>query len=411
VSERKIWESLRPWPVYVMAAAVPVSLAATNIAKVVMFLFALAVALAALAQGRRLPLLASLRTPAVVLLLISLLALTLLYTTAPMDIAVHDYIKFTKLLVIPLVLILMRSRREVLIALAAYVVMQTFVVVTSYLLSMNLDVPWVFKADRLSLGTVYSSYLDQSIMTVGFGVLAWHLRGEFPGRHGNKLAMVLAVLCAVNVLLLLPGRSGQVALAVAGSLALLRGLPAHNRPAALFAPLLVIAFVMAVSPHFRDRASAVVSEARAYSQGDPAPTSSGVRLNYWQRSVEALVERPLTGYGVGSWNTEYRRLEGDQLRADAMTVRNPHQEYLLWGVQMGLGGIALLLLFLATLWRDASRFAPAERDAAQSLVVVFAVVCLFNSALFDALIGDYFCVLLGLLLALGLHRKTEPSPG
>jgi O-antigen ligase len=168
--------------------------------------------------------------------------------------------------------------------------------------------------------------------------------------------------------------------------------------------------VMAVSPHFRDRASAVVSEARAYSQGDPAPTSSGVRLNYWQRSVEAIAQRPLTGYGVGSWNTEYRRLQGSQLRADAMNVRNPHQEYLLWGVQMGLGGIALLLVFLATLWRDASRFGPAERDAAQSLVVVLAVVCLFNSALFDALIGDYFCVLLGLLLALGLHRKATASP-
>lgn len=408
MSERNIWESLRPWPVYVMAAAVPVSLAATNIAKVAMFLFALAVALAAMARGRRLAPLLSLRTPAVVMLLVVALALTLVYTTAPMDIAVHDYVKFTKLLVIPLVLVLVRSRREVLLALGLYVGSQAFVVITSYLLSMNLDVPWVFKEDRLSLGTVYSSYLDQSIMTVGFAVLAWHLRSEFPGRHGSKLAILIAALCAANVLLLLPGRSGQAALMVVASLALLRGMPGRNRPAALFAPLLVIAFVMAVSPHFRDRASAVVSEARAYSQGSQAPTSSGVRLNYWQRSVEAIAERPLTGYGVGSWNTEYRRLQGTQLRPDATNVRNPHQEYLLWGVQMGIGGIALLLFFMVTVWRDASRFAPAERDAAQSLVVVFAVVCLFNSALFDALIGDYFCVLLGLLLALGLHRKAPP---
>ena len=393
-----------------MAAAVPVSLAATNIAKTAMFLFVLVMALAGLVQGRRLPVLARLRTPAVVLVLIAALAASLFYTTAPLDVALHDFVKFTKLLVIPLVLVLLRSRREVLVALGLYVASQTFVVATSYLLSMNLDVPWVFKADRLSLGTVYSSYLDQSIMTVGFGVLAWHLRGEFPGRHGSKLAIALAALCAANVLLLLPGRSGQVALMVAGSLALLRGMPAKSRPAAVFAPLLLIAFVMAVSPHFRDRASAVVSEARAYSQGDPAPTSSGVRLNYWQRSVEAIAERPLTGYGVGSWNTEYRRLQGSQLRPDAVHVRNPHQEYLLWGVQLGLGGIALLLAFGATIWRDASRFAPAERDATQSLLIVLAVVCLFNSALFDALIGDYFCVLLGLVLALGLHGETEASP-
>jgi hypothetical protein len=35
-----------------------------------------------------------------------------------------------------------------------------------------------------------------------------------------------------------------------------------------------------------------------------------------------------------------------------------------------------------------------------------AVACLFNSALYDDLMGDYFCVVLGLLMALGAHEHA-----
>jgi O-antigen ligase len=44
------------------------------------------------------------------------------------------------------------------------------------------------------------------------------------------------------------------------------------------------------------------------------------------------------------------------------------------------------------------------------MLAIFAVVCLFNSTLFDALIGDYFCFQLGLLLALGVFSPPLESP-
>jgi len=335
--------------------------------------------------------------------MLAALAASLAYTSAPYPQALTDLGKYGKLLVIPLILVLVRTRREALIALGVYVVAQTLVVATSYLLTAGLTLPWVPKISRTSAGTVYSSYLDQSIMTAGLAALCWHLRHEFPGRHGSKLAIGLALLCLLNVMFFLPGRSGQMALIAGVSLALFWAVPGRGRPLALLAPLVLVAGAMAVSPSFRDRLSAVVSESRAYQQGDQALTSSGIRLNFWQRSIEALGERPLTGFGVGSWNHEYKRLEGSSLSPHSASVRNPHQEYLMWGVQLGVGGIALLLAFLLMLARDAWRFSPDVRHATLSLIAMLAVVCLFNSTLFDALIGDYFCVLIGLLLVLGLQ--------
>jgi O-antigen ligase len=64
------------------------------------------------------------------------------------------------------------------------------------------------------------------------------------------------------------------------------------------------------------------------------------------------------------------------------------------------------------LLRDAREFDRPARQSMQSVVAVFTVACLFNSALFDALIGDYFCLTLGLLLACGrVGLRDAEQPG
>lgn len=408
VSKTISWESIRPWPVYLTGAMLPFSLAATNISKLLVILFALAsLALAAL-RRERLPAFKQLLAPLTIGVMLAVLALSLAYTSAPLPDALSDLNKYGKLLLLPLVLVLLRTRREALLALGAYLAVEAFVLLTSYLLGLGVSVPWVVKplAIRRFPATVYSSYLDQSIMTVGLAALAWHLRNDFPGRHGPRIAIALVLLCAANVLLVLPGRSAQVALLVAMELALYWAVPRRARAVAILAPVLLAATVMALSPHFRARTTAVVTESIAYRNGDRSPTSSGIRLGLWHRSLQAIGERPLSGHGVGSWNNVYRRLEGHVPMS--ANVHNPHQEYLLWGVHLGLGGIALLLAFGLALLRDASHFRPEIRHATISMVVILAVVCLFNSTLFDALIGDYFCFMLGVLLALGVSSPPPP---
>jgi O-antigen ligase len=392
-----------------MAASIPFSLAATNLFKFFMFTFGLVVLGLAIARRNPLPQLAQLRTPVVIVLMLGALALSVAYTSVPAAEALNDFAKYGKLLVIPLVLALVRTRREALLALGVYVAGEVFVVVTSYLLNMDLVPFWVIKPRwrRLSIGTVYSSYLDQSIMTAGLAALCWHLRGEFPGRYGSKIAIGLVALCAANVLFLLPGRSGQVALLVAFAMALYWAIPTGGKWAAVVVPPLVLAAAMAASPQLWERASAVVTETQAYNQGDRAPTSSGLRLDFWRRSVESFLESPVVGHGVGSWNAEFTRREGSQLNPAFRDLRNPHQEFLMWGVQLGIVGIALLLALLVELVRDASRFTPEIRRAVKTFVVMLAAVGLFNTVLFDALIGDYFCLMLGLLLALGLSSAPR----
>ena len=124
-----------------------------------------------------------------------------------------------------------------------------------------------------------------------------------------------------------------------------------------------------------------------------------------------MMERPLAGAGIGSWSGEYNRLERAENPAhvDINSNGNPHQEYLLWGVQLGLPGVLLLLTLMMAMLADTRTMAPHFARATQSTLLALATACFFNASLYDAQIGDFFCVLLGLLLAAGLHQPPHYS--
>ena len=413
-------KSLRPWPVYLLAAALPFSLAAVNVSKLLLLISGLAVLFATLTSQRNLVTLTRFKSAKWILIMLGVLAFSLIYTTAPLQVALLGWVKYAKLIAFILVLVTVQHHKEARTAVGILLVAQTFVMLTTYLMSWGWHVPWVpadrFSADRL-LGVrpdyaAYSGYLDQSLMTAGYAAMCWHLRDMLPKKWGPLLATVLSVLAMVNVVLLLPGRSGQVALFAVFSLALFWHMR-HKRNLYLLAiPAILIAMAVTVPSAFRDRMTLVVSEAQTYSGHAEAGNSTGIRLNLWQRASQAIAERPLTGYGVASFDHEYRRLEGTAPKStNSSAHHNAHQEYLRWGVQLGLGGIALFLAFFAYLLRDAQTLAAPNRRATQSLIAVFAIACLFNCALYDALIGDYFCFTIALLLALGATEPPSSTSG
>ncbi len=410
-------KALRPWPVYLLAAVLPFSLAAVNVSKLLLVFTGLSVIGLGQSHNNHINLLGRLMTVKWILLMLGLLAMSLTYTSAPMQTALLGWAKYAKLIVFLLTLLTIRREREALTAITILLIAQTFVMFTTYLMSWGWQVPWV-PADRFSpermLGVrpdyaAYSGYLDQSLMTAGYAAICWHLRGRFPGPWGRTIATTLSFLALLNVFLILPGRSGQVALFAVLLLALFWHVRRKRGFYMLLVPALMITIAFALPSSFRDRMSLVLSEAQTYSGRAEAGNSTGIRLNLWQRAGEAIAERPLTGYGVASFDHEYRRLEASSgTSTDASAIHNAHQEYLQWGVQLGFGGVALMLGLIVVMIKDAQQLAYPARWATQSLVTIFAIACLFNCALFDALIGDYFCFTIGLLLTYGA-MKPDPE--
>jgi O-antigen ligase len=190
---------------------------------------------------------------------------------------------------------------------------------------------------------------------------------------------------------------------------LLHQLPGRYRWVVFMVPVLSVALVFQVSTAFRDRMNQVVSEVAVHRQGSTQDTSSGTRLEYWRASLQAIAEQPLAGHGAGSWNQTYRRLKGPQASKLNDTVSDPHQLFLLWAVEGGLLGLALLCAVLAALWRYGRGLAANDGHALQAMVLALVISGLFNSMIYGIGMGDFFCIGLGILVALG--RDSGRAPG
>ena len=113
--------AVRPWPVYLLAASVPLSMAATSIAKVTILLTAMVLLLASPAVRMRASALDGLKLVPVVLLMLGGLALSLTWTVANAQEALITLVKYGKLLVIPAILVVLRTRKEALTAMGRFV--------------------------------------------------------------------------------------------------------------------------------------------------------------------------------------------------------------------------------------------------------------------------------------------------
>lgn len=350
-------------------------------------------------------------TPVAVLLAIFAFTVSLLWTVAPQADALGSLAKYGKLLVIVLMISLIRDRREAMYALGAFVLAQFFLMASSWMLFFHLPVPWATSNMALTNNAVFSSYLDQGIMGAVFAAVCWHFRSLAPGRYGRHLAVLAALVSLSNVLFVLSGRSGHVVAIALLSLAIMWELPKRYRAVVVLLPFLLALVLFFSSAKVRERLTQVKSEVQSYSTQTEPTTSSGIRLGLWRRAIQIISQHPLAGSGVGSWSTEYNRLQRAQNPAhkDIAGSGNPHQEYLLWGVQLGIPGILIICGLMFSVLRDTLRMEKPYARAAQSALLALAVACLFNASLYDALIGDFFCVLIGLLLALGLSKTPNQA--
>jgi O-antigen ligase len=342
-------------------------------------------------------------TPIAVLLVLLAFALSLFWTVAPQADALGSWVKYGKLIMVLLLVILIRDRREAIYALSAFAAAQVFLLASSWMLFVHLPVPWATSRMALTEYAVFSSYLDQGIMSAVFAALCWHLRELVPGQFGRSLAIFVAFAAVANILFVLMGRTAHVVSIVLISLAIMWELPKKYRPLMVLLPFFLALGLFFASSKVRDRMTLVQTEVLAYSAQKTADTSSGIRLDLWKTAVQAIGEYPITGSGIGSWSTQFNRLQHEKNPAhvDIDGNGNPHQEFFLWGVQLGIPGILMFMALLFSIWRDTLKFPTPYARATQSTLIALAVACLFNSSLYDAQIGDFFCVLIGLLLALG----------
>lgn len=347
-----------------------------------------------------------------VLLIIAYLAMSMFWTSVELPTAVQSWTRQARVLTIPLMYMLIHNLDEAKAVLRVFVLAQVFVVLSSWLLVMGVHVPWATAHGATTTYALFGSYLEQSIsQAILVGVL-WFTRGWIFGTRGKNAAVALAALTLLLTLGFLKGRSGHAALIGIISLIVLNELPGKFKWAAFFAPLVALALVLTVSSNFRERLQQVNLEVSSYSKNpiEGSGTSSGLRLKFWAASVRAFVEKPVFGYGVGSWKIAFSKMEHLEKSENALTDVDPHQMFLLWAVEGGLLGLTLHCTLLALLIAQSRKMEKRDARNLQTVILGLAIAGMFNSMLIGIGMGDFFCILLGILVAMN-SGEVRPSSG
>ncbi|MBI5263817.1 MAG: O-antigen ligase family protein [Bradyrhizobium sp.] len=157
------------------------------------------------------------------------------------------------------------------------------------------------------------------------------------------------------------------------------------------------------SPQLRKTVNTFSRDYQLYKEQN-IPTSIGVRLEFWRKSLRFFAEAPVIGHGTGSTRGLFERAAtGGAYQATSEVINNPHNQTLNVAVQWGIIGVVVLyamwLLHLLMFRGD------GLANWIGLLVVVQNIfTSLFNSHLFD--FHEGWMYVLGVGVAGGMVLKA-----
>lgn len=178
-----------------------------------------------------------------------------------------------------------------------------------------------------------------------------------------------------------------------------KGLVGASLAAAVLASIVWFA-----SPFVRDKVTAIYTETLRYERNNDK-SSSGVRIEFWKKSIRFIAAAPVFGHGTGSIRAQFEQAEVGR-GASAIGSTNPHNQTFGIGIQLGLAGMGLLW----AMWiSQLLRFRGAGLVAWTGLVIVASniVGSLFNSFVFDFTEGWIY--VFGAGVAVGMARRLPDA--
>lgn len=195
-----------------------------------------------------------------------------------------------------------------------------------------------------------------------------------------------AAACIGQVVVTLPSRTSMIAAVIAVALVAVHRWRDAWKPmaASVVTTVGLCGLVMTLQPEIVTEFSKGLNQLQTASSGRVEMTNSwGVRYHLYDKTAAMVAERPVSGWGIGSWNTQWRA------RADAAIgdINMPHNDYLWMGAQAGLPGLVIMLVLVLAGWRKCWARRDPIGGMGLAAIVILGLGAAFNSALRDAAIG------------------------
>ncbi len=316
---------------------------------------------------------------------------------------------YLKLLFIPFLLAQFRGSARGWWVIFGFLGASAALLVLSWGLALIPGLPW--RGKLAMVGVPVKDYITQSgvFALCGFALLdcatqAWR-------RRRRQLALALVCTAAAflaNIAFVETGRTTLVTIVVLIPLFGFRQFGWRGMAVAGVVGGALAGALWLSSPYLRERVTHAVEEVNLYRTEHQAATSSGLRLEFWRNSIEAIAKAPILGNGTGSIPEQLSSPISREPGFASFGTVNPHNEIFVVAIQLGLvGTIALLAMWIAHLLLF-------RGDGLVSWIGLVAVVqnmvgSLFNSHLSDFTQGWIYVFAVGALGGMALRQAAPPQ--
>ena len=245
-----------------------------------------------------------------------------------------------------------------------------------------------------------ANMIMMAIASGGFFYLGLRNDTQGPDRW---LAWTAALVLAVTVAVHGVSRNAQLLLPIMATVAIICYFRSFK--AVLFAAVVAVmisASAMYWSPATHARFTSAIAQVEKVASAGDYTSGVGERWSMFSKAWHGMLAHPLMGTGLGSWLPLWRPVAmetSDGLGGVALLkhveINNPHNDFLLAGMEMGVPGLVttawLLLAFVVQGWRERS----AMGDATVMLAIGLISIAMVNAPLRDAALGMTLLWLLG----------------
>ncbi len=265
---------------------------------------------------------------------------------------------------------------------------------------------------RPAFGIVVKNYINQSqefaLCAVALAYPAFLYFRE--GKTWYAVVLVgLALAFLVNLAFTSVSRTTMVTMPVMLAVFALLHLRLRTSLLIFFAVAVLAVLAWMTSPKLQHTTDTFMRDYQMYVEKD-VPTSIGLRLEYWRKSLGFIAEAPLAGHGTGSIRGLFERAAvGSTEFARGNVIDNAHNQTLNVAIQWGIVGVMLLY----AMWLSHLLLFRGEGLAAWiglMVVVQNVLTSLFNSHLVD--FHEGWMYVLGVGVAGGMvlgERSRRPA--
>jgi O-antigen ligase len=268
------------------------------------------------------------------------------------------------------------------------------------------------KPDTLERGIFVKNYIDQSQeFTLCAVALAYPIVMLLRQRRFwlAGLLTALALSFFVNMAFVVVSRTAIVTVPIMFAVFALLHLRWRSILVILCAVIALGLLAWQTSPQLHKTTETFWSDYQLYKEKG-IPTSAGLRIEFWRKSLHFFTEAPIKGHGTGSTRGLFEHAAtGGSYQASSEVIGNPHNQTLNVAVQWGVIGICVLyaiwILHLLLFRGD-----DLANWIGLLVVVQNVFTSLFNSHLFD--FHEGWMYVLGVGVAGGMvlrQRRLDPG--